>query len=214
MSSSAHLSRSVAADPSRAFDAVILPLGPTLLRAARGLTRDPADANDLVQDTLERALKTFDRFEPGTNARAWSMAILSRLFIDRWRQRRRQPRFVDVDCMDLPAAPLDAVAEPPESWDKFTTADVRRAAAELPASLRRIFELSAFTHLSYGEISAITGIPASTVGTRLLRARRRLRAILLAEATSQGAAGVEASVGFAHEARKIAPLAMGAAVEA
>jgi DNA-directed RNA polymerase specialized sigma24 family protein len=69
--------------------------------------------------------------------------------------------------------------EPPPPCEQFTIEDVRHAASELPLSLRRIFELSSVTRLSYGEISAITGIRASTVGTRLLRARRRLRAMLL-----------------------------------
>jgi RNA polymerase sigma-70 factor (ECF subfamily) len=163
------------------FNEVVLPLHPVLLRAARALTRNPAEAADLVQDTLERAFRTFDRFVPGTNARAWSMAILSRLFIDRWRQRRRQPRFVDIDCLDLPAPPdePEVMREPPPPCEQFTIEDVRHAASELPLSLRRIFELSSVTRLSYGEISAITGIRASTVGTRLLRARRRLRAMLL-----------------------------------
>ena len=166
------------AAPICTFDEVIVPLRPMLLRAARSMTRNASEANDLVQDTLERALKTFNRFEPGTNARAWTMAILSRLYIDKWRKRRRQPRFVDVDCTDLPAAPVDPMPDAPPPWLAFSFDDVRQAAAVMPPPLRRIFELSAFTRLSYGEISAVTGIPSSTVGTRLLRARRRMRVLL------------------------------------
>jgi RNA polymerase sigma-70 factor, ECF subfamily len=174
---------------SGGFDEVILPLAPALRRAAQALTRDPVEANDLVQDALERALRAYDRFQPGTNARAWSMAILSRLFIDRWRQRHRQPRFVDIDGLDLPAPPDDGVqAEALKVWEGITTDDVKLAVGKLPPSLRRIFELSVFMRLSYSEVSAIVGIPSSTVGTRLLRARRRLRALLLMAKAGEGAA--------------------------
>lgn len=169
-----------AATGTGCFDEVILPLTPALRRAAQALTRDTVEANDLLQDALERALRAFDRFEPGTNARAWSMAILSRLFIDRWRQRHRQPRMVDIDALDLAAPEESPGPEPLRAWDGITTDDVKQAVEKLPPSLRRIFELSVFMRLSYGEVSAIVGIPSSTVGTRLLRARRRLRALLLA----------------------------------
>jgi RNA polymerase sigma-70 factor (ECF subfamily) len=148
-----------------------------LLRSALVLTRDLSDAHDLVQDALERALREWARFTPGTNVRAWMMAILSRLFIDRWRKQRCRPRFVSLDGLDPPAED-DQQQERDTSWEAITPADLRRAATLLPQGLRRVFELSAFGRLSYAEISAMTGIRVTTVGTRLLRARRQLRALL------------------------------------
>jgi RNA polymerase sigma-70 factor (ECF subfamily) len=183
-----------------AFDQTILPLQPSLMHLALGLTRDAGEARDLVQDAFERALREWTRFTPGTNARAWLGAILSRLFIDRWRRRRREPLFVDIDGTPL-AAPGptmggcpghggraggqvgigtagegDSAEEPP--WAAVTEADLGAAMAELPPKLRRVFELSAVEHRTYADISRLLDIPVSTVGTRLLRARRHLRATL------------------------------------
>jgi len=183
-----------------AFDQTILPLQPGLMHLALGLTRDAGEARDLVQDAFERALREWTRFTPGTNARAWLGAILSRLFIDRWRRRKREPRFVDIDGTPLAspgptaggypghgaradgqvgigsAGERDSGEEPP--WAAVTEADLRAAIAELPPKLRRVFELSAVDQRTYAEISRLVGIPVNTVGTRLLRARRHLRATL------------------------------------
>jgi len=95
-----------------AFDQTILPLQPGLMHLALGLTRDAGEARDLVQDAFERALREWTRFTPGSNARAWLSAILSRLFIDRWRRRKRQPRFVDIDGTELACAGLGDGAQP------------------------------------------------------------------------------------------------------
>jgi len=160
----------------------VLPLQPTLIRVALGLTRNAAEASDLVQDAMERALREWSRFTPGTNARAWVTAILSRLFIDGWRRRRRRPALVGLDDLDLAGpAPLDGAADP-VPWENISDADLQRAVAELPEPLRHVFQLNVVDHLSYGDIGAALGIPVNTVGTRLMRARRRLRATLEARA--------------------------------
>ena len=163
------------------FSRDVLPLQTNLMRVALGLTRNTAEASDLVQDALERALREWDRFTPGTNARAWVTAILSRLFIDGWRRRRRRPALVALDDMDLAGPPPDVAADP-APWDNVSDADLDRAVAALPDPLRDVFRLNVVDHLSYGDISATLGIPVNTVGTRLMRARRRLRASLEAQA--------------------------------
>jgi RNA polymerase sigma-70 factor (ECF subfamily) len=179
-----------------AFDHVILPLQGSLMRLALGLTRDAGDARDLVQDTLERALREWARFTPGTNARAWMSAILSRLFIDRWRRRKRQPRLLDLDHVEATGggavcaggwgtAP-DAGVAPPPPWEAVTDAELAAAIAKLPARLRAVYELSMTEHSSYLDISLAVGIPVSTVGTRLLRARRHLRATLERQLAARG----------------------------
>jgi RNA polymerase sigma-70 factor (ECF subfamily) len=167
------------------FCDAILPLQPGLLRVAIGLTRNVTEARDLVQDALERALREWARFTPGTNARAWVTSILSRLFIDGWRRRRRHPTFVGIDNVELPAESGEAVPEADAvSWETVTDADLEWAIAQLPAPLRQVFELSTVSHLSYVETGAALGIPISTVGTRLMRARRRLRDLLEARAVA------------------------------
>lgn len=166
------------------FSRDVLPLQPNLMRVALGLTRNAAEANDLVQDALERALREWSRFTPGTNARAWVTAILSRLFIDGWRRRRRRPALVSLDDMDLAGPPPPDGSCDPAPWDSVSDADLERAVAELPDPLRHVFRLNVVDHLSYGDISAALGVPVNTVGTRLMRARRRLRASLEARAAS------------------------------
>lgn len=163
------------------FDETILPYQATLLRAALGYTHDATEAHDLVQDVIERALRGWTRFTPGTDARAWMSTILNRLFIDRWRQRRRQPRQVSIEQVELATPEAEGLDEAgPAAWEEITQAEIRQAVTELPERLRQVFELNAFGGLTYAQISATTGIRASTVGTRLLRARRRLRTRLLA----------------------------------
>lgn len=174
-----------------AFDAAILPLQGRLMGLALGLTHDAGDARDLVQDALERALREWARFTPGTNARAWVSAILSRLFIDRWRRRKRQPRLVDLEHVETGAGALcgsgiadgwgtapDTGVVPPPPWEAVSDAELAAAITKLPARLRTVYELSMTEHRSYLDISLAVGIPVSTVGTRLLRARRHLRATL------------------------------------
>jgi RNA polymerase sigma-70 factor (ECF subfamily) len=167
------------------FCDAILPLQPGLLRVAIGLTRNVTEARDLVQDALERALREWARFTPGTNARAWVTSILARLFIDGWRKRRRRPTFVGIDNLEIPAVMREPVAETTAApWETITDADLEWAIAALPAPLRQVFALNAISHLSYVEISAVVGIPVSTVGTRLMRARHRLRDLLEARVTA------------------------------
>jgi RNA polymerase sigma-70 factor (ECF subfamily) len=166
------------------FSRDVLPLQPNLMRVALGLTRNAAEASDLVQDALERALREWSRFTPGTNARAWVTAILSRLFIDGWRRRRRRPALVSLDDMELAGPPPPDGCCDPAPWDSVSDADLERAVAELPDPLRHVFRLNVVDHLSYGDISAALGIPVNTVGTRLMRARRRLRTTLEAQSAS------------------------------
>jgi RNA polymerase sigma-70 factor (ECF subfamily) len=158
------------------------------LRVALGLTRDPSEAHDLVQDALERALREWERFTPGTNGRAWATTILSRLFIDRWRQRRRQPKFVGLEAIETPGNGNDAAADDaaPAPWETVTEADLTWAISKLPPDLRVVFELNVTGGQSYLQISEAASIPVNTVGTRLLRARRHLRARLCERMTQRG----------------------------
>jgi RNA polymerase sigma-70 factor (ECF subfamily) len=143
-------------------------------RACR-LERSEPRARDLVQDTYERAFRHFGRFVAGTNARAWLLRIMSHLFIDGYRRRRRE-ELTDPDTMSgFPTPP----PEPPCPWENIDIGEVRSALLRLAPPFQSVLDLHIASRCSYAEISAELGIPASTVGTRLNRARKKMRALLV-----------------------------------
>ena len=148
---------------------------PVLRALAMRLCRSAADADDLVQDTLERALRRFDGLAPDSNVRSWLITVLHHRFIDLCRRRARQPGESPLEDHDPPAPAPD---EPP-IWANITEANVCAAVAQLPADLRLAYELCIHGKRTHEEIARILGIATMTVGTRLLRARRRLRELLL-----------------------------------
>ncbi len=141
---------------------------------ARKLCRGHFDAEDLVQDVLLKMVASFERLPPDVNHAAWMARVMRNLFIDRVRARSSAPSPVDVNDVPLSAPP----AEERSWWEELSAADVQAAATQLPADLREAFERYAFGRQSYKEIAAALGVPVATVGTRVLRARRRLRAVL------------------------------------
>jgi RNA polymerase sigma-70 factor (ECF subfamily) len=142
---------------------------------ASRLCRNPADAGDLLQDTFERALQRRAQYQPGTNLRAWLCTILHHLFLDRCRARVRGPTHASLDEVTLPAP--EEAAEP--AWAALTRDDVVAAVERLETDLRRVYQLQSLEGVPYQEIAAGLGIPKTTVGTRLTRARRKLRDLLL-----------------------------------
>jgi RNA polymerase sigma-70 factor, ECF subfamily len=154
--------------------------GPELLLSARQLV-GPHEADDLIQNTLERALKRQDTFQPNTNLVAWLRRIMSNLVVDSWRHQNRYPRC----ALDL-QEPVAPDPEPPAAWEDLSSADLRAAIAELKPAFRDVFELYC-RGLPYNEIARRLGIPMGTVGTRLLRGRSQLR-VRLGETISLRAA--------------------------
>jgi RNA polymerase sigma-70 factor (ECF subfamily) len=148
---------------------------PVLASLAVRLTGNEADASDLVQDTYERALRAYERLPADANVRAWLIAILHNLFIDRCRRARRAPRMTEL-LPDTAASPPDP--EPPPAWTNVTREEVTAALDKLDPTFRRVYELHAVEGRSYQEIAEALGIPKNTVGTRLIRARKKLKAIL------------------------------------
>lgn len=151
----------------------------SLYAMAVRMSRDPGEARDLVQDTFERALKKLDQFELGTNSRAWLITILHNLFIDRCRRRAREPIVEPIEQHDLVAS-VDVEAAP--AWTNFTGDQLKAALVELGDDFRKVYELHAIEQRSYEEIAKTLGIPKATVGTRLIRARRKLKDILVKNA--------------------------------
>ncbi len=145
-----------------------------LLTLARRLCRGAFDAEDLVQDVLLKAVSLQPRLPAEANHVAWMARVMRNLFIDRVRARASSPTFLDLEGAQVPA---QDDGETPW-WEELTYDDIRNAAARLPHDLRVVFELFAFEHLSYKQIATELAMPIATVGTRVLRARRRLRTML------------------------------------
>lgn len=142
---------------------------------ARRLCQSRDDAEDLVQDALERAMRNADKLTDPGRARAWLITVMHNLFIDRCRHKSRRPHHGALDEDHLGGVP-DPGRVP--AWGDITVDDVRAAARDLPGEFRRAYEMHAFEKRSYEDIARALGVPKSTVGTRLLRARRKLRALL------------------------------------
>ena len=159
----------------RRFDAFVRVHEPSLRTVARLLCRNQEDANDLVQDTLERAMKSFDRLVDRGRDRAWVLTIMRNLFIDRCRRHQHQRNVVAIDQVVVPAP------EPrEEAWTQIGPEQVRAAVEQLDDRFRTVYEMYAIERRSYREISAALGIPQATVGTRVMRARSKLRSLLVA----------------------------------
>lgn len=153
------------------FEADVVAWLPQLRRYARALTGDPAWADDLVQDTAERALTRVHAFRPDTNLRAWLLTILRHLYVDQLRARRE----LAVDDDD---APWHGLEVPSGQVDSLALRDVQRMLYRLPFEQREVLLLVCVEELSYREVSAVLGVPVGTVMSRLSRAREHMRSLL------------------------------------
>lgn len=151
-------------------------------RAVR-LLRCPPDAWDLVQDTFEHALRGFGSFQPGSNMRVWLMTIMQHLFIDRCRKRAREPWVEPIDD-DIVATVEPEVNNKPE-WATISDEHVADALEELESPFREVYKLRLLDKCSYDEIAERLLIPRSTVGTRLMRARKKLQQTLRRRASAE-----------------------------
>ncbi len=155
------------------FGEVVPAVRKALFTRALGLEKSVEDAEDLVQDTLERGLRNLHQFRPGTNIRMWLFRIMFNLFVDRRRRRSHEARNDNVIPNDLPAPEPEAL----EPWQQIDHDKVNAGLATLEPHFRDVLELHLVCH-TYREIGATLGIPPGTVGTRLLRARSKLRDLL------------------------------------
>jgi RNA polymerase sigma-70 factor (ECF subfamily) len=153
---------------------------PGLYSAALRMTRNAADAEDLVQETYAKAFAGFRSFRQGTNLRAWLYRIQANTFNTGWRARRRRPREVPID--DASPAVVDRAAST-RSAEEVALASLpdpalRTALGRLPGHLRTTVCLADAVGYTYAEIAEATGVPMGTVMSRLHRGRKRLRAHL------------------------------------
>jgi RNA polymerase sigma-70 factor (ECF subfamily) len=168
---------------------------PALYSAALRMTRNPADAEDLVQETFLKAYRSFASFTEGTNLRAWLYRILTNTYINSYRAAKRRPELSDVeDVEDLylyhrlggdGAATLGKSAEE-EVLASFTDDEVKAAVESLPDNFRIAVWLADVEGFSYKEIAEITDVPIGTVMSRIHRGRRALQKALHDFAEARG----------------------------
>jgi RNA polymerase sigma-70 factor (ECF subfamily) len=158
-----------------AFEAEVLPHADRLFRLAMWFERDRSEAEELVQETMMQALRSFHRFEPGTNCGAWLTAILQHVRSNRRRARQRSPLVNDTD--DRISRTVHFVPPVPQ---ELTDEEVLAALRRIPAHFQEVIVLSDVEELTYKEIAEALDIPLGTVMSRLHRGRALLRSELVA----------------------------------
>jgi len=177
-----------------------LPFAQSLYGAALNLTRNPSDAEDLVQETFLKAFRSYDSFKEGTNLKAWLYRILMNTFINMYRAKQRRPQETQVeDIGDFylyhrlgEAAPAEAARSAEEELlNTFTDDAVKKAMEELPEPFRLAVYLADVEGFSYKEIAEIMDVPIGTVMSRLHRGRKALQAKLYEYAMERGLISAE-----------------------
>jgi RNA polymerase sigma-70 factor (ECF subfamily) len=158
------------------FEAEALASIDSLYRTALRLTRVPADAEDLVQETMLKAFRAADRFEPGTNLRAWLFTILHNTARNRARDRVRDHVDVDSETVERAGDQLHGTPETPETLliRETLAPEVQAAIDDLPDAFRQAVWLRDVEEFSYSEIADMLGVPVGTVMSRISRGRRLL----------------------------------------
>ena len=175
------------------FEAAAMPFLDPLYNAAYRMARNPQDAEDLVQETYLKAYKYYDKFEEGTNLKAWLFKILKNTFINSYRKKQQAPPkadFADIEESFETIVRDDSgqQARTPEEelLEKVLDEDVQHAIEELPHDYRMVVLLADLEGFSYKEIADILEIPVGTVMSRLYRGRRLLEEALLKYARGHG----------------------------
>lgn len=178
------------ASDRRRFERAALPLLENLYGNAMRLTRDPSEAEDLVQDTMVRAFRFWDTFQEGTNIKGWLFTIQRNTFINGYHRQGRAQNFVaSVHCemRSTSSASIGYSHSTPPGPDEIireqaTREAIAEALAQLPAEYRRAVELADLEGLSYKEIAELMDTPIGTVMSRIYRARKQLHRLLYAHA--------------------------------
>jgi len=174
------------------FEREALPHLPALYSAALRMTRNERDAEDLVQDTVLKAFRFFDTFQPGTNCKAWIFRILTNSFCNRYREREREHEILheaestDANVEQFTAGTAAGRDVESALLGRIGSDDVERALAEVPQDFRMAVILADLEDFSYREIAEIMECPSGTVMSRLYRGRKILQRVLYDYAVEQG----------------------------
>ncbi|HZB00765.1 MAG TPA: sigma-70 family RNA polymerase sigma factor [Actinomycetota bacterium] len=193
MASRSSASAPAGSDLLERFERDVLPLLPGLYGAALRMTRNPADAEDLLQETTLRAYRGFSSFQEGTNLKAWLYRILTNSFINTYRKRQREPQTVDgPDDLDewflfdrLGSRSVEPSAEE-DVLERIPDAEVKAALESIPDNFRMAVLLADVEGFSYKEIAEIMDVPIGTVMSRLHRGRKALEKALYGLARERG----------------------------
>ena len=180
-------------DPKAEFERELAPHVDTLYGVALRMTRSPADAEDLVQDTVLKAYRFYDRFEAGTNLRAWLLRILTNTFIHRYRRNAVERGALEGEAGAtvgegvMSRAAMRGLLEPVDDAQRFLLRrEIEAALDELSDEHRLVVVLSDLEEMSYREIAEVAGVPIGTVMSRLHRARAQLKQRLVQQAEAMG----------------------------
>ena len=175
------------------FDAIAFQYMYSFYSTALRFTRNTEEAEDLVQDTYLRAFRFFDKFQEGTNFKAWIFKILTNTFINKYRKKARTPQQVQLDKVayglenDEPAQRVGEWSGFDESkYEELFDDDITAALSQLSEEFRMVVLLADIEGFSYKEIAEIIGRPSGTVMSRLFRGRRMLQRILEKYARREG----------------------------
>lgn len=179
----------------RSFADDAMPFAPQLFGTALRMTRNRADAEDLVQETMLKAFRSYESFEAGTNLRAWLFRIMTNTYINRYNAQKTRPHESDLGDLDefylykrsaALADHLEGRSAEEEVIDLFTDDEVKRALEELPEAFLLPVLLADVQDFSYHEIAEMLDIPIGTVMSRLHRGRKALQKSLVAFAEAKG----------------------------
>lgn len=184
--------KETAAERTKRFERDALQYMNQLYAAAMRYTRNPEDAQDLVQDTYAKAYTSFHQFEPGTNLKAWLYRVLTTTFINNYRKDQRRPQTSDSELEDWQLAEASShTSDQGKSTEdvvleNLPDSDIKNALAQIPEEFRMVVYLADVEGFSYKEIAEIVGVPTGTVMSRLHRGRKQLREKLADYARERG----------------------------